>query len=254
MTTRITYIGHATLLIELDGVRFLTDPLLTQWVGPLRRQWPPVDQAWTRDIDVVLLSHLHHDHFHLPSLARVDPEARLVVPSGSGSYLRSRGWRNIDEVSPIEEFTVGNVDVQVVPALHGPTRPLSRLVAEPQGFVLRGSQTIYFAGDTDIFSEMDTLVPDLDVALVPIWGWGPTLGEGHLDPARAAEAVKLLKPRIAIPIHWGTFFPVGLPWRRAVLGDTARAFSVFTTAIAPAVDVRIVEPGKSISISSKTSS
>lgn len=253
MTTRITYVGHATLLIELDGVRFLTDPLLTQWVGPLRRQWPPVDSAWSQDIDAVLLSHIHHDHLHLPSLAQVDPEARLVVPSGSGKYLRSRGWRNVDEVSPVDEFTVEDVDVRVVPAVHDPTRPLTRLVAEPQGFVLSGSQTIYFAGDTDIFPDMENLVPDLDVALIPVWGWGPTLGGGHLDPATAAEAVKLLKPRIAIPIHWGTFFPVGLPWRRAVLGDKARAFSVITAAIAPDVEVQIVQPGKSISIQSESS-
>lgn len=253
MTTRITYVGHATVLIELDGVRILTDPLLTQWIGPLRRQWPPVDRATLLNIDVVLLSHLHHDHFHLPSLARVDQETRLVVPAGTGSYLRSRGWRNVDEVSPLDEFTVGDVEVRVVPALHDPTRPLSRLIAEPQGFVLSGSQTIYFAGDTDIYPEMRSLASKLDVALVPIWGWGPTIGAGHLDPARAAEAVKLLQPRIAIPIHWGTFFPVGLPWRRAVLGDTARAFRAFTTVIAPDVDVQIVEPGKSVSISAENS-
>ena len=68
---------------------------------------------------------------------------------------------------------------------------------------------VYFAGDTDIFDGMADLAP-VDVALLPIWGWGPTMGPGHMDPARAAQAAALLQARLAIPIHWGTYYPIHL--------------------------------------------
>ena len=72
-----------------------------------------------------------------------------------------------------------------------------------------GGRSVYFAGDTDVFEEMADLAP-VDVALLPIWGWGPSMGPGHMDPARAAEAARLLDARVAIPIHWGTYFPIHL--------------------------------------------
>ena len=73
-----------------------------------------------------------------------------------------------------------------------------------------GSKSIYFAGDTDLFDGMSELGP-VDVGLIPIWGWGPGLGGGgHLDPARAAEAVARIEPGLVIPIHWGTYFPIHL--------------------------------------------
>jgi L-ascorbate metabolism protein UlaG (beta-lactamase superfamily) len=246
---RLTYVGHATVLIELDGIRFLTDPLLTRWLGPLRRQLKPVEAASLHDIDCVLLSHLHHDHLHLPSLALLDRSTQLVVPSGAGGLLRARGFRDIREVRPGERFSIGSVEVDVVRAVHDPARHLSTVTAEPQGFLLRGSQTVYFAGDTDLYPEMRDLHPAIDVALIPIWGWGPTLGPGHLDPVRAADAVGLLRPRIAIPIHWGTYFPAALPWRRRVtLREMPRAFSFRVSVVAPAVEVRVIDPGESTAV------
>jgi L-ascorbate metabolism protein UlaG (beta-lactamase superfamily) len=111
-------------------------------------------------------------------------------------------------------------------------------------YLLRGRQLVYVSGDSDLYPEMRELDPAIDVALVPIWGWGPTLGPGHLDPVRAADAVGLLQPRIVVPIHWGSYFPAGLPWRRRqALRETPRAFSQQTGIVAPAVEVRVVEPG-----------
>jgi L-ascorbate metabolism protein UlaG (beta-lactamase superfamily) len=81
------------------------------------------------------------------------------------------------------------------------------------GYLITGpgqGRTVYFAGDTDLFPEMSSLAPAIDVALLPIWGWGPTLGWGHLDPERAAEATGLLSPTCVVPIHHGTLLPIGL--------------------------------------------
>ena len=99
------------------------------------------------------------------------------------------------------------------------------------------------AGDTDLFPDMDGLVPDLDLALSPIWGWGPTLGGGgHLDPLRAAEALRLLRPRIAVPIHWGTYRPLHRSAGAAFLADPAEAFAREAATKAPEVEIRVCGP------------
>ena len=114
------------------------------------------------------------------------------------------------------------------------------------GYVLRRAATsVYFAGDTDLFDGMDGLEPGLDVALVPIWGWGLDLCRGlHLGPEPAAEAVRRLQPRIAIPIHWGTY----APWRPSAGDDApARKFAEAATRLAPDVEVRVLQPGDTTS-------
>ena len=117
------------------------------------------------------------------------------------------------------------------------------------GCVMAGFAAIYFPGDTDIFPAMGALADTLDVALLPVWGWGPTIGEGHMDPGRAAEAAAILRPRIAIPIHWGTFYPAGL---RHVVPRRSRAlawlFERRAARLAPDIPVRILAPGESAAI------
>ena len=92
---------------------------------------------------------------------------------------------------------------------------------------------------------MEGLEPELDLALLPVWGWGPRLGPGHLDPERAARAAQLLRPRIAVPIHWGTFYPRG---RREGNRLTAppREFAARVAELAPQVTVRVLQPGAAL--------
>ena len=247
---RLTWIGHATVLLELAGVRVLTDPLLRSRLGHLRRHGPaPTDEA-TRGLDAVLISHLHLDHLDLPSLRRLDAGVRLLVPHGAGGFLRRLGFAQVQELEVGERTRIGELDVLAVEALHdGRRQPLRRTAAEAIGFVLEGSRRVYFAGDTDLYDDMAALAGSLDVALLPVWGWGPTLGEGHLDPGRAAQAAALLAPRLAIPIHWGTFYPRGLGrLRPAPLRDPPHAFAAQVAALAPDVEVRVLSPGGSVAL------
>ena len=96
-----------------------------------------------------------------------------------------------------------------MPAEHEGSRGPFGASADAVGYVITGSEVVYFAGDTDLFDGMHELGP-VDLALVPIWGWGPGLGAGHLDPVQAAEAVARIRPRLVVPIHWGTYFPIHL--------------------------------------------
>jgi L-ascorbate metabolism protein UlaG (beta-lactamase superfamily) len=206
----VTWLGHATTLLELAEMRVLTDPLLTKRVVHLRRR-RPIELADIGTIDVVLLSHTHMDHLHLPSLRRLGKDAQLVVPSGSGPWLRMRGFPNVTELAAGERTEVGPLVITATRAVHRSGRgPHSRLDAAPVGFVVGDGRTsIYFAGDTDLFPEMHEL-RGVDVALLPIWGWGPTIGDGHLDPARAVTAAHRIDAGVVVPIHWGTYSPLRL--------------------------------------------
>jgi L-ascorbate metabolism protein UlaG (beta-lactamase superfamily) len=194
---------------------------------------------------------MHLDHLDLPSLRMLDRGARIVAPRGAGEFLRRHGHREVTELSVGETASVGKARVTATPAEHdGRRRPAGGPVADPVGFRIEaGDHRVYFAGDTDLFDGMADLGDDLDLALLPVWGWGPTLGPGHLDPGGAAQAAALLQPRLAVPIHWGSLFPVGLAGRRPdLLRDPPREFAAQVAKVAPGVDVRVVEPGGSLEL------
>jgi L-ascorbate metabolism protein UlaG (beta-lactamase superfamily) len=245
---RIVFLGHATVLIELDGELLLTDPLLRGRVAHLRRQVPPVDRTLVANPAAVLISHLHQDHLDLPSLRHLGRDTPLVVPAGAGQWLGERGFTSVTELSVGEQTSVGALRITAVEARHDGGRRPGGPRGQAMGYLIRGSKTVYFAGDTELFDGMSriaALAPALDVALLPVGGWGPTLGPGHLDPLDAARALGLLSPRIAVPIHWGTLLPMGFSRRfRARLGDPPRRFAEHAASLTPAVDVRILEPGQ----------
>ena len=247
---RITYIGHATVLIEMDGMRILTDPILRNRVTFLRRRkCGKLDPELYQDIDAVLLSHLHHDHLDPPSLKRVGADVLLFAPHGSGDFLRGKGMTNVREMRVGDAAQLGPLALRATYADHSPQRHPFGAKADCLGFVIKGEYSVYFPGDTDLFPEMDNLAADLDVALMPVWGWGPTLGAGHLDPKRAAEALCMLRPRLAIPIHWGALYPTGLGLLKSdYLTLPPQRFAEHAVDMAPDVIVQIIEPGKSVSV------
>ena len=150
-----------------------------------------------------------------------------------------------------ETHQIGALRIEATFAAHDGARPPYPARAAALGYAVLGTRRVYFAGDTDLFGEMAGLVPDLDVALLPIWGWGPTLGRGaHLDPESAAEALALLRPRIGVPIHWGTYAPLHRGLRRppAFLADPRKAFVRAAAEQAPDVEVRVLAPGEALDL------
>jgi L-ascorbate metabolism protein UlaG (beta-lactamase superfamily) len=244
---RIVWLGHSTALLELDGVRLLTDPLLRSRIAHVRRVAGPADPHTLRDIDAVLISHLHYDHLDVSSLRRLEPRPRILLPKGAGGFLRRRGF-TVTDVSVGDEVRVGALTIHVTPATHeGRRHPFGRN-APAVGYLIVGSARVYFAGDTDLFDEMSAIAP-VDVALLPIWGWGPTIGEGHLDPVRAAEAVRVLDARLVVPIHWGTYSPSIVsrrppPW----LLEPVERFRTELDRIGLLDHVRILTPGERLTL------
>ncbi len=249
---RLFYIGHATTLLRLGDSSILTDPMLGRWLGPLRRQGAEPPPELPRIPDLVVISHLHRDHLHLRSLRRLPRSTPLVVPRGAARWARRSGSDDIREIGRGETISIGGVEVTAVPAVHDGRRDRWGAQIEPLGYLIaRGGRTVYFAGDTDLFPEMSDL-GSLDLALLPVWGWGASVGPGHLDPEGAARALRLLRPRLAVPIHWGTFYPAGLRrLRPEPLAEPPLEFARLARELAPEVEVRVLAPGSETSLESR---
>jgi L-ascorbate metabolism protein UlaG (beta-lactamase superfamily) len=242
----LTWLGHASVLIEVGGARLLTDPVLRRRVWHLRRQVPvpPVPER----LDAVLISHLHHDHLDLPTIRALDPAVPLVAPWGA-RRTRALGSlrRDVHELRAGEETTVGGVRVRAVPAVHDGRRTPLAAPTPALGFDVTGERRVYFAGDTELFAGMAALSGGVTVALLPVWGWGPRLGPGHMDPDEAARAAALVRPAVAVPIHWGTYLPLGGRRRHArLLRAPGRAFAEHLARRAPGVRAVVLAPGGSL--------
>lgn len=244
-SSRVIWLGHATVQIELGPLRVLTDPVLRGRIAHLQRHVPKAEPA--DRLDAVLLSHLHRDHADGPSLRRLPSTAPVLVPVGAARLVRRMGAREVIELRAGETMRLNGGTVTAVPASHDGRRSPLHGGAAALGYIVEHGTRVYFAGDTDIFAEMAAFKP-LDVALVPIWGWGSSLGTGHMDPQVAARAVALLQPGIAVPIHWATYLPLGRRRHHALLREPGRAFAAAVSELAPRTRVAVVQPGESVDV------
>jgi len=236
----ITWFGHSTTVIETDDVRFVTDPLLRRRVAHLRRA-EAVRRAELGRLDAVLVSHVHYDHLDVASLSQIERSLPVVVPRGTARTARRRGFEDVREAVAGDTLSFGAVEVEVTHAEHGNVRRFVRRTPA-LGFVIRGSRKVYFAGDTDLFDGMRALAP-VDVAILPIGGWGPRVPAGHLDPKRAAEALRLVQPATVVPVHWGTY---RAPSAAEPDDRPAEEFATNAAEAAPEVDVRVLRIGETL--------
>jgi L-ascorbate metabolism protein UlaG (beta-lactamase superfamily) len=250
------FLGHSTVLMEIDGVRVLTDPVLLSFTSVLRRTGAPLDPSLHANIDVVCISHLHADHLDFPSLRALGSAFELVVPVGAAQLMRRKGFTQVTELAAGSTTVIRKagqdhgVRITATHADHDGFRPPFGPRAAAVGYLIESAggdigSRIYFAGDTDIFDGMTDLgALGLDVALIPVWGWGPNLGPGHLDPRRAADATSLLDPHYAVPIHWGTLHPYGIGrWMRGHLIHPPRRYAQAVRELNLTTRVLHTEPG-----------
>lgn len=243
---RVTFLGHATALIEMDATRLITDPVLRGRVVHLRRA-QRVDRDAVTHVDAVLISHAHMDHLDRPSLATFDSRALVVAPAAAARLLARR---QVIQVAPGSRVDVGRVTIDVTPADHDGRRfPVGRPYPAV-GYRIHGSRSIYFAGDTGLFDGMAEIGrAGVDVALLPVSGWGPKLPPGHLSALDAAHALRMLAPKVAIPIHWGTLHTAIHRARTSELDAAApQEFARHAARLAPGVRVEIVPPGGTIDL------
>ena len=249
MGDRLTFLGHSTVLVDLDGVRVLTDPMLGHMAVAIRRQWPASETALA-DLAAVFISHGHWDHLDMSSLRGLPGAPMVIVPVGLGRLVAKAAPGIVYEVRAGDRLRVGGLTLEAVHAEHSRRRSLFTTSEDALGVLMTGSTSVYFAGDTALFPAMTDLAGRVEVALLPVGGWGPRLGAGHMNPDRAAEAARRISPVVAVPIHWGTLYPIGL--RRLASRRFEQPGPAFRTAAAtraPGVEVRIMEPGESMELS-----
>ena len=238
----VRYVGHSTVLFELDGVRILTDPFLRDRLGPLERHGPAPDPAEIGPVDLVLVSHGHPDHCDRRSLGAIEGRPTVVVPSRLGATVRRWVRGEVIELRAGERERIAGVSVEAVRARHWISPGAPR--AQPVGYVIDGSARVWFAGDTGRFPEMRDLRGRVDLALLPVWTWGPHLGPGHLGPEDAAAVVAEIGVRAAVPIHWGTLYPRRLHrvWT-GPLSEPGDRFAASAARLAPSAAIHVLRPG-----------
>ncbi|KQT00948.1 MBL fold metallo-hydrolase [Cellulomonas sp. Leaf395] len=254
MTLRLRWLGHASTVLDVDGVRLLTDPLLLRHAGLLRRRGAaPRPEDW-QGAGAVLLSHLHHDHAELGSLRLLEDIPVLTAPANA-RWLRSRGIDAAAGLLDAQWWQVPGSDVRLrmVPAVHA-HRPMPHRPNATHGFLIATeSFRVWFAGDTAPFAAMVD-IPTLaggpiDLALVPVGGWGPRLSGGHMDAVQAARACVSVGARAAVPVHWGTLHaPVSRRLPPGWMDRAGPAFAHAAARVAPSLTVHVVQPGEQIEL------
>lgn len=255
MAITLTWLGHATVVVDIDGARIVSDPLLRRHNGVLRRRGgaAPDGEAWS-GADAVLLSHLHHDHAEVGSLRLFDDVPVLTAPENA-VWVRKKGLdgRGLGEGEWVPVGDTGDVTVRLVPAVHH-SRPMPHRPNAANGHLVRGpSGVVWLAGDTDLYPGMaghpGLAGSPIDVAVVPVGGWGPRLSPGHMGPREAATACRLVAARAAVPVHWQTLhFPVGGKFPRGWMDLAGPRFVEALSREAPSCRPSVLDIGSSATL------
>ncbi len=260
---RLTWLGHSTVLVELDGVRLLTDPVFgshaspSTMFGPKRFHPPPVALDALPPLDAVVISHDHYDHLCMPSIRALAAGASgftgpFIMPLGVGAHLEAWG---VPPERIVEREWGEHVDVAGAPgSAAGGGRAEARLVATPaQHFSGRGPRDrfstlwcgwamlgrrhrVFFSGDTglcDDFAAVGRAYGPFDVAMFEIGAWHPAWGDIHLGPDNAAVAFGMLGAKALLPVHWGTFNLALHDWNEPIETLSARAEADGLLVLAP---------------------
>ena len=209
----LTWIGHASFLIQLGGKSMLVDPVLSSSLGWIRRNVPPgLDWPALPKIDIVLITHNHRDHMDTATLKRLGPDPVYVVPQGLGAWFKRAGMRRIVEMAWWQQQEIEGVNVTFVPAEHWSRRYFRDINSSWWGgFVLeRGGLRVYHSGDSgwfDGFEMIGARCGDIHAAMLPIGAYAPHwfMRRQHISPEEAVRAFQALKANSFVAMHWGTF-------------------------------------------------
>lgn len=223
---RVTWLGHSSVLIEIDGHRVITDPVFSDrtsplsWVGPQRYYAPPLAFTELPAIDAVLISHDHYDHLDYRTIVAMKGwKTTFIVPLGVGAHLAYWGvpTAHIIELDWWERTTLGNLTVVCTPARHASGRtPFDKDATLWASYALIGTtRRAYYSGDTGLFPAMKQIGAQLgpfDVTMIEVGQYNRAWPDWHIGPEQAVTAHKWLRGRVLLPIHWALFSLAAHSW------------------------------------------
>ena len=209
----VTWLGHAGFLIQLSGLNILVDPNWALWHGPVKRvRHPSVAISTLPYIDLVLVTHAHFDHLHLPSLRAVAAGQPIIVPKGVGSIVKRCAFSEVIELDLWQNIRFRDVEITLTPARHWGARMIHDTFRKFGGYLISGDdRTVFHCGDSSLFDGFREIGQraDIDVALMPIGAYEAPSGRPvHMNPEEALDAFEMLDARHMVPMHYGTF-PLG---------------------------------------------
>ncbi|MFS1300451.1 MBL fold metallo-hydrolase [Streptosporangium longisporum] len=223
----VTWVGHATYVVQIGGLTVLTDPVWARKIPGVRPRLTPPGVAWADlpRIDAVVISHNHYDHLDAPTVRRLPRDTPVLVPAGLRSWFTRRGFRDVTELDWWESARIGGVRFDFVPSHHWSRRSVWDTCRTLWGgwVIACDDRTIYFAGDTaygERFAQIGARYPDgIDLALMPVGAFEPRwfMKAAHVDPEQAVRACADVGARRMATMHWGTFVLSGEPLLAPVL-------------------------------------
>lgn len=209
----ITWLGHAGFLIQQEGLNILVDPNWALWHGPVKRvRHPSLYAHDLPDIDLVLITHAHFDHLHLPSLRRIANRQPVIVPRGVGSVLKRCDFCSVTELDTWQSVDFQDVRITLTPARHWGARMIHDTHRHFGGYLIESTdRTVFHCGDSALFDGFKEIGQRsaIDVALMPIGAYEAPSGRPvHMNPEEALDAFEMMNAGIMVPMHHDTF-PLG---------------------------------------------
>jgi L-ascorbate metabolism protein UlaG (beta-lactamase superfamily) len=206
----ITWIGHASFLIQTHEVNVLIDPIWSKWLKVIKRlKQPGFEIHHLPSIDFVLVTHAHFDHLDRRTLAKVAADQPIVVPIGVGNLVHDLGFNIVHELDYWQTVKLGPLEVSLTPCAHWGARLLADLHRGFGGFVVKmDGRCIFHCGDSAYFDGFKEIGErhDIDIALLPIGAYdAPTGREVHMNPEEAVQAFLELRANVFVPMHYGSF-------------------------------------------------
>lgn len=247
-TVSVTFGGHATVLARYPSLSIAFDPMLGRWVGGVRRAVEPgLAPGDFDDVGLVLISHRHADHLHMPTLKKLPRRtATIVVPAGGAAWVSSLGFARVIELAPGADLELRGIQVIAYATSHGDgdlARGISYVVRQTPAAATPAAPSLYLCGDSGYFSGFadigERFAPD--IAMLPIGGFYPTsFRNRHMSPLDALYAFEDLRARLLVPIHHGAF---ALSYER--LAEPARWLTELATARGLRDHVLVMNAGQS---------